>query len=295
MISAIAGDIIGSAFEFNNKLRENYTTLFVNESRFTDDTVLTIATADAILNSLPYVNKYLEYGLKYPDRGYGSKFKEMLKKGKLEPANSYGNGSAMRIGPVGWAFNLRTDLLEEAKKSAACTHNHVEGVKGAQAIAYAIWMNAAVKGEHKKPKSQIKETIEAIFGYDLNKKVSDFEVDKFDVTCQGTIPLCFAIFFETNTFFEAMREAIEMGGDVDTNCCIIGSLCDSFYGLPPNDVVENVYARLPEEMSKVVTAFTQLHIDPSFVAPQVAQITQVAGTVSDFNLPIDNSITSLDI
>jgi len=289
VISAIAGDMIGSAFEFNNKLRENFTTLFTAESKFTDDTVLTIATADAIINHLPYVDKYLEYGLKYPDRGYGSKFKEMLKKGKLEPSNSYGNGSAMRISPVGWAFNIRTDLLEEAKKSAACTHNHIEGVKGAQAVAYAIWMNAAVDKRHKISKSQVKDVISGMFGYDLNRKVSDFEIDKFDVTCQGTIPLCFAIFFETNSFEEAMMKAIAMGGDVDTNCCIIGSLCDSFYGLPSDAIIENVYERLPEEMCKVVTTFAQRNICPLFVAPKVVK------TNTDSSEIIDNSITSLDI
>jgi ADP-ribosylglycohydrolase len=266
-ISAIAGDIIGSAFEFDNKRKNTYTSLFSDKSDFTDDTVLTIATADAILNNRPYGEVYYEYAVRYPDRGYGKSFADKVASGKLEPYDSYGNGSAMRISPVAWAFSTEELIFEEAKKSAECTHNHIEGVRGAQSIAYAIWLckNLTTSG-NRLTKDQILHIIEEKFGYDLKTKTYDFE-KKFDVTCQGTIPRCFAIFNESNDFESAMRLSISMGGDVDTNCCIVGGLLDAYCGLPSKDIIQAVYERLPKEMSDITTRFVRKFIDPSFEPP----------------------------
>lgn len=260
MISSICGDIIGSRFEFDNKKKDTFTSLFSDRSTFTDDGILTIATADAILNDRPYGEVYYEYAVKYPNRGYGKKFAEKIASGKLEPYDSYGNGSAMRVSPVGWAFDDFNQTLEEAKKSSECTHNHLEGIRGAQVVAAAIWMC-----RHKSSKEDIINMVSNLFGYTLIK-TSDFE-KKFDVTCQGTIPRCFAIFNESHDFESAMRLTISMGGDVDTNCCIVGGLCDAYYNFPSKDIIQAVYERLPTELSDVTTRFIKKFIIPSFEPP----------------------------
>jgi ADP-ribosylglycohydrolase len=276
VISAIAGDVIGSRFEFNNISNEDFGPLFADKSVYTDDTVLIVATADVILSNADYSDQYLKYAEYYPNRGYGGNFAEMVKRGCLEPYDSYGNGSAMRVSPVGWAYegtglisndkageyNGFTYTLEMAKKSAECTHNNLEGIKGAQAIAGAIFM--ARKGNDKEA---IKKIIEEM-GYDLSKKTYDYKQGQFDVTCQGTIPRCMAVFLETENFESAMRKAVAMGGDTDTNCCIVGAICDAFYGLPEQNIIDEVYARLPKQMADVVTAFTKKYIEPEFKEPK---------------------------
>ena len=209
MIGAIAGDILGSQYEFNNISNEDFGPLFSDKSTYTDDTVLTIATADmltiatadTVFNNEDFSKQYLKYAQTYPNRGYGSNFKEMVKRGKLEPYNSYGNGSAMRVSPIGWAYNDELTVLLRARESAICTHSHQEGIKGAQAVARSIL--AARKGYGKE---YIKKMVEEI-GYDLSKKTDEFP-RQFDVTCQGTIPRCMAILFETDDFESAMRKAV---------------------------------------------------------------------------------------
>jgi ADP-ribosylglycohydrolase len=262
MIGAIAGDQIGSRFEFNNVVTEDFGPLFTDKSTYTDDTVLTVATADVILNGDVYAEEYLKYAECYPNRGYGGNFAEMIKRGKLEPYNSYGNGSAMRVSPVGWAYDNDATVALKARESAMCTHDHEEGIKGAQAVASSI--HAARKGNDKE---YIKKIVEEI-GYDLSKKSYDFPQGEFDVTCQGTIPRCMAIFLETDDFESGMRKAVAMGGDVDTNCCIVGSICDAYYGLPNREIIEEVYARLPKQMTDIVTAFTKKYIDKDFEEPE---------------------------
>ena len=261
MIGAIAGDQIGSRFEFNNISNEDFGDLFTSKSVYTDDTVLTVATAEVLLNGGTYAEEYLKYAEMNPQRGYGGNFIEMVKRGRLEPYDSYGNGSAMRIAPVGWVHASLADTLEEAKRSSECTHSHPEGIKGSQAIAGAIWMARMGKS-----KEDIKKMAEGM-GYDLSKKTYDFPQGKFDVTCQGTIPRCMAIFLETDDFESAMRKAVSLGGDVDTNCCIVGAICDGMYGLPKREIVEEVYARLPKYMAEVTTAFTKKYIDRDFIQP----------------------------
>jgi ADP-ribosylglycohydrolase len=260
MIGAIAGDILGSQYEFNNISNENFGPLFSDKSTYTDDSVLTISTADVILNDGIFSEQYLKYAQIYPNRGYGSNFKEMVKRGRLEPYDSYGNGSAMRVSPVGWAYDEDSIVAINAKKSAECTHNNPEGIKGSQAVARAIL--AARKGYDKE---YIKKMVEEI-GYDLSKKTHEFP-RQFDVTCQGTIPRCMAILFETDDFEGAMRKAVAMGGDVDTNCCIVGGICDALYGLPSREVIEETYARLPKQMADVTTAFVKKYIQQDFQEP----------------------------
>ena len=284
MISAIAGDVIGSRFEFNNISSEDFGPLFVDKCIYTDDTILTVATADVILNRERtvenYADEYYKYAENYPNRGWGGRFDAMVRTGKLEPYDSYGNGSAMRVSPVGWVVKNEQEALVEAEKSAACTHNHPEGIKGAQAITWAIWAARSGIESITMDKNIIKDGIERIFGYDLTKKSYDYRQGQFDVTCQGTIPRCMAVFLETEDFESAMRKTVAMGGDVDTNCCIVGSLCDAHYGLPPREVQDEVYMRLPKEMADIVTAFTKKYIDKNFKEPDV-KISSKTGTLVD--------------
>ena len=261
MISSLAGDIFGSRFEFNNNTPMDC--MFMEKNIFTDDTVLTIATADVLLNGGSYAKSYLEYAMMYPKRGYGGSFAKWVKMGGGEPYDSYGNGSAMRVSPIGFVYPGIKETAREAKKSAECTHNNIHGMRGAVAIASAIWM-----AKNKYTKSEIKSELErAPLNYDLSKKTSEFE-RKFDVTCQGTIPRCMAIFFETNSFEEAMVAGWKMGGDVDTNCCIVGGICDAFYGLPKKEIIQAVYERIPKQMADIVTIFTKKYINKDFIEPE---------------------------
>jgi len=275
-ISSIGGDIIGSSHESSKK--RPFTALFNEKSKFTDDTVLSVATMDAILNKRPYGEVYYEYAVKYPHRGYGGMFKDAIKKGKLEPYNSYGNGSAMRVGPIGFAYDSEKEVLEEAKKSAEVTHSHEDGIRGAQTIAYAIYLL-----NHDISKEEAGKIIEQKFGYNLQTPLIGFD-HSFDVTCQGTIPRCWAIFNDTNSFEEAMRASIELRGDVDTNCCIVGGLCEALYKTPAKEIVKAVYEVIPLEMQEIVTKFTRKYINKDFQPPNTI-----------IPITITNSILSLDI
>ena len=264
MISSIAGDMMGVPFEFNNIRAEEYNgELFLNKSTYSDDTVLEVATADSILSKSSYSDSYFKYASNYPNRGYGGMFLKMIKTGHLTPYDSYGNGSAMRAGPTGWIHNTLEETLNEAKRSSEVTHSHEEGIKGAQAVAASIFV-ARMGGS----KSDIMKSVEKI-GYNLSRKISDFRRTKFYVDCQNTIPVCMAIFNESDSFEDAMRKSIVMGGDVDTNCCIIGATCDAFYGLPDKHIQEEVYKRMPRTMANTVTTFIKKYIDSSFAEPDV--------------------------
>ena len=259
-ISSLAGDQIGSCYEFHNIYTEEFE-LFSKKSTFTDDTVLTIASMDVILDDGDYSQYYLDYAQSFPNRGYGGSFGAMVKLGKLVPYNSYGNGSAMRVSPIGFACDTLQKTIEEATRSASVTHNHDEGIKGAVAIAGSIFI--ARKGGSK---DDIKEFVTKV-GYDLSKKISDFEQGEFDVTCQGTIPRCISVLMETSNFEQAMRKSVALGGDVDTNCCIVGSICDALYGLPSKEITEEVYSRMPTQLQTVTTSFIKKYIDSNFEAP----------------------------
>ncbi len=265
MIGAIAGDIIGSRYEFHNISNDDFP-LFEKKSTFTDDSVLTVATADVILDNAQYDKYYYDYATSFPNRGYGGRFGQMLRMGALKPYNSYGNGSAMRVSPIGWVYDLYADgeyvkALEEAKRSAECTHDHPEGIKGAQAVVSAIYF-----ARSQASKEDIKKVVE-LLGYDLSKKSSELG-RTFDETCQGTIPKCMAIFLETDDYESSIRKSIAMGGDVDTIACIVGGISQAYYGMPSREIVEEVYRKLPVHMAKIITKFTQKYIDSGFVEPK---------------------------
>ena len=250
MFGAIAGDIIGSPFEWNNIKTTDFE-LFSSKSRFTDDTVMTVAVADAILHNKDYIDVFKEYGRKYPDAGYGSAFKKWFMSDDMTGYGSFGNGSAMRVSPVGFAFNTIEEVLEEAKKSAEVSHNHREGIKGAQATASAIFL--AGQGRSKK---EIKDYIQEHFGYNLERTLDDIRPDyKFDVTCQGSVPEAIIAFLESEDFEDAVRKAVSLGGDSDTIACIAGAIAQAFYKKIPEEIIHNTRRILNIDFLKVIEEF----------------------------------------
>ncbi|MDR2177467.1 MAG: ADP-ribosylglycohydrolase family protein [Treponema sp.] len=251
VIGAIAGDIIGSVYEWHNVKTVDFD-LFCHKSTFTDDSVLTLATMDAILNQKNYAENYQLFGRNYPHRGYGGHFHSWIHSKNPEPYNSWGNGSAMRVSPVGWYGNSVEEVMAEAQKSAEVTHNHPEGIKGAQSTAIAIYL--ARKG---KSKDEIKTFIMDTFQYDLERKIEDIRPDyKFDVSCQGSVPEAIIAFFESTDFENAIRLAISIGGDSDTIACITGGIAEAYYQEIPDNIIENVLKILPKELVKIVEDFS---------------------------------------
>lgn len=250
MLGAVAGDIIGSPYE-GRPIKSTHFPLFGPDSRFTDDTVLTVAVADAILKGGSYAEALRRWGRRYPHAGYGAAFFHWMLSGNAGPYGSWGNGSAMRVSPVGLAFDTEDQILEEAFRSAAVTHNHPEGIKGAQAVALAVFM--ARKGAGKE---EIREEIKARFGYDLTRSLAEIRPGyAFDVSCQGSVPESILAFLESEDFESAVRNAVSLGGDADTMGCIAGAIAHAFYGSLPGWILEETRARLPSELLAVVEEF----------------------------------------
>lgn len=252
MYGAIIGDIIGSVYERNN-IKTTEFELFQKNSVFTDDTVLTIAVADAILTHKSYMEALQEYGKKYPNAGYGGNFYRWIFSDNPQPYNSWGNGSAMRVSPIAYAFNSLEKVLEEAEKSAIVTHNHPEGIKGAQTVAAAIFM--ARTGKSKK---EIKDYIQKNFNYDLDRSIDTIRPTyKFDVSCQGSVPEAIIAFLESTDFESAIRLSISLGGDSDTIAAICGSIAEAFYKEIPENIFVEAKKRLPNEFIKVIEGFQE--------------------------------------
>ncbi|MDP2966283.1 MAG: ADP-ribosylglycohydrolase family protein [Pelolinea sp.] len=250
MLGAITGDIIGSVYEFANFKQYDFP-LFSKESFFTDDTVLTVAVADALIHNLDIAKTLKAYALRYPDRGYGGTFYEWVHSSSLAPYNSWGNGSAMRTSSIGFFFNNEVDVLKAAREFAEVTHNHPEGVKGAQATAFAIYL--ARQGCSKE---EIKNDITQWFHYDLSRMLDEIRPDYvFDVTCQGSVPPAIIAFLESENFEDAVRKAVSLGGDADTLGCITGSIAEAFYGQVPEEIATETMKRLPEEFRKIIEKF----------------------------------------
>jgi ADP-ribosylglycohydrolase len=252
VLGAIAGDIIGSVHEYVATKSVDFE-LFVSQSRFTDDTVLAVAVADCLLNGVDYVDTFHKYFLAYPNAGYGLRFFHWASSGSRAPYNSFGNGSAMRVPAVAYAFDVLDDVIAEASRSAEVTHNHPEGIKGAQATAAAIFM--ARRGETKR---HIKESIEQMFGYDLNDSVDGLRPHyEFDETCQGTVPAALVAFLESVDYEDAVRKAISLGGDADTLACITGGIAEAHYGGVPAHIANPALGALDDHLRSVVTRFCE--------------------------------------
>lgn len=237
MLGAIAGDIAGSVYEFDSWGGDwKDIPLFTSKCFFTDDTVLTMAVAEALTKTFgrpeeageELVDCIHEYGKRYPDAGYGGRFASWLGLSKREPYNSFGNGSAMRVSPVAWIYDSLEEVEKYAEISAAVTHNHPEGIKGACAVAGAIFL--ARKGAGKK---EIKDYVSGKYGYNLDRSLGEIKKTyKFDETCQKSVPEAIIAFLESDSFEDSLKKAIWLGGDADTQADIAGAIAEAFFGMP---------------------------------------------------------------
>ncbi|MDQ2665590.1 MAG: ADP-ribosylglycohydrolase family protein [Gemmatimonadota bacterium] len=250
MIGAIFGDIVGSVHE-HGRTKTTTFPLFVPGSRFTDDTVMTVATAHALLTGEPYDRAYRTWGRRYPHAGYGGSFRGWLRATDAPPYNSWGNGSAMRVSPVAYARDSIEEVLDEAERSAAVTHDHAEGIKGAQAAALTVYLARTGVA-----KAEIRREIETRFGYDLSRSIADIRPTyRFDVSCQGSVPEALIAFLDTDDLETAVRSAVSLGGDADTQAAIAGAAAEAFAHGVSSDVRNEVMSRLPADMIGVVRAF----------------------------------------
>lgn len=258
MIGAIIGDVVGSRFEFNNHRSKDFN-LIDDSCVFTDDTVCTIAVADWVMKSSDYgitsSGRFADILQKwcgmYPDLSYGSSFLTWIK--NQEPYNSFGNGAAMRISPVGLYCVGETAVLRYSDMVTGVSHNHPEGMKGARAVALAVYL-----GKIGASKSIIKSRIESDFGYDLNFTCASIrKTNKFDETCQVTVPQSLVCFLESTDFVDAIRLAVSIGGDSDTIAAITGSVAEAFYKEIPEELVDFALSRLTGDMLDVVLRFPE--------------------------------------
>lgn len=250
MFGAIVGDVIGSVHEFAGTKTKDFP-LLVPGSTFTDDSVLTVAVADWIMSGHDLTGLLHEYALAYPGRGYGGMFARWAFSRMREPYNSYGNGAAMRVSPVGFAFETMEEVLDRAERSATVTHNHPEGIRGAQATAAAVFL--ARQGESK---DKIRAEIESRFDYDLHRKLDQIRpIYRFDETCHGTVPEALIAFLESTSFEDAIRNAVSIGGDADTLACIAGGVAEAFYGGVPEDLAQQAAARLEDRLAAKIRQF----------------------------------------
>ena len=256
MLGAIAGDIIGSVHEGAGTKTKEFP-LFVADSTFTDDTVLTIAVADAMLRGIDYVDAFHMYYHSYPYAGYGGSFMRWAAFREREPYRSWGNGSAMRVSPVAYVDESLAFVLEEAKRSAEVTHNHPEGIRGAQAVAAAIYF-----ARFGSSMEQIREYIEEKFDYRLDQTLAQIRPRyQFDISCQGSVPQSIIAFLESDSYEDAVRNAISLGGDADTMACIAGGIAEAFYGGVPDEIRTRTLLLLDERLRGVVAEFLDRYGD----------------------------------
>jgi ADP-ribosylglycohydrolase len=255
MIGAVAGDMIGSPYEGHPTKSTKFPVRVV---RFTDDTVLTVAVAYAIVTGESYAFSIERFARRYPDAGYGGMFQKWLWSPEKRPYNSWGNGSAMRVSPVGFAFDNEQAVLDEAKRSAEVTHNHPEGIKGARAAALAIFL--ARRGADKET---IRKAIEDRFGYNLHRTVEEIRpLYGFDISCQGSVPESIIAFLESDDYLSSVRNAISFGGDADTMACIAGGIAQAFYRKIPVDILAAVRRKLAPDLLSVIDRFNAAyHLD----------------------------------
>jgi ADP-ribosylglycohydrolase len=256
ILGAICGDIIGSFYEFASTKDVNFE-LFTEQSRFTDDTVCTIAIADALANGKSFSRSLRYWCPKYPHAGYGGKFSRWFHSKTMTAYGSWGNGSAMRVSAVGAYAQSEKEVLSLAKDTAKITHNHPEGIKGAQATALAIYLAL-----HGSSKDEIKTKIETRFGYDLSRKYSDIQAKyHFDVSCQYSVPESIIAFLTGHDYESTVRLAVAYGGDADTMAAIAGGIAAAYYGNIPSFIQDKCMNLLPDEMKAVIAEFRALLAD----------------------------------
>ncbi|MCR5307158.1 MAG: ADP-ribosylglycohydrolase family protein [Oscillospiraceae bacterium] len=259
MIGALLGDMIGAPYEFDRGDKTKDFPLFGRGSKFTDDSVMTVAVAEALMDArgksddeirAALVRSMQKWGRRYPDAGYGGRFIRWLFTENPQPNNSFGNGSAMRTSATGWLCDNLEATRHTASLTAEVSHNHPEGIKGAEATAAAIFLARTGCS-----KAEIKAYTEREFGYDLSRSCAKLRPhNHHDETCQVTMPLVFAAFLESTDFEDAVRNAVSLGGDTDTIACIAGSIAEAFYGVP-EDIAAEGRKRLPADMLAVLKRF----------------------------------------
>ena len=259
MIGALLGDMIGAPYEFDRGDKTKEFPLFSRGSKFTDDSVMTVAVAEALMDAeggsddgirAALVRSMQKWGQRYPYAGYGGRFRRWLFTENPQPNGSYGNGSAMRTSAAGWLYDDLAATRHMAALTAEVSHNHPEGIKGAEATAAAIFM--ARSGSSK---DEIRAYTEREFGYDLSQTCAELRLkNRHDETCHVTMPLVFAAFLESTDFEDAIRNAVSLGGDTDTIACITGSIAEAFYGVPEEIAAEG-RKRLPADMDALLERF----------------------------------------
>lgn len=257
MLGALVGDIIGSTYEWYNTKRTDFE-LFEKGSRFTDDSVMTLAVAKWLVEDKEHTSKELircmqELGRRHPDAGYGGRFIGWLYEEEPQPYNSWGNGAGMRVSPVGLYAKTLEEALELAEITASVSHNHPEGVKGAQAIATSVFLC-----KQGKSKQEIKEYVEQTFGYNLHRTIAEIRPRYgFDVSCQGSVPEAIIAFLEGNSFEEVIRLAISLGGDSDTIGAMAGAIAACRYPIP-DDIAEKCDSLLTDDLREIKDRFCDL-------------------------------------
>ncbi len=260
MYGAILGDIIGSRFEFDRGDKTKDFELFAEDSKYTDDSVMTIAVAEALLNSGTdadektvkdnLIRSMKEWGMKYPHAGYGGRFRIWLFTDRSEPYGSFGNGSAMRVSPAGWLYDSLERTREVAGWTAEVTHNHPEGIKGAESVASVIYL-----ARNGYDKAYIKKYVTDNFDYDLSRTCDEIRPTYHHVeSCQETVPEAITAFLEGEDFIDVIRTAVSLGGDCDTLTDIAAAMGEAFYGCP-GDMMEECEKRIEEEMAKILGRF----------------------------------------
>lgn len=254
MLGSIIGDLAGSCYEFSSPKRTDFE-LFPPHAEITDDSILSIATAEVLLGNGDYRRLYQQFALLYPEPmgGYGMGFQQWARKKDAPAYNSWGNGSAMRVGPVGFAKDTEEEVLDEAARSASVTHDHPEGIKGAQATALAIFL-----GRSGATKETIRSAIATRFGYDMERTVEGIRPSYgFNESCQETVPEAIIAFLDSTDFESAIRLSISLGGDSDTLACITGGIAEAFYKELPAFMVEHVMPRIPPGLRSTVIEFRE--------------------------------------
>lgn len=260
MFGAILGDIIGSPYERYGGWKRKEFPLFIPASVYTDDSVMTLAVADALMDITPesedqeilarITGMLRWYGRRYPGAGYGGKFRQWLRTPYPKPYGSYGNGSAMRVSAVGWLFADLDTVRRMAALSAKVTHNHPEGIKGAEATAAAVYLARTGSSKEK-----IRDYIQRTFGYDLTRTCDEIRPTyRFDPSCQGTVPQAIRAFLDGENFEDVIRTAISLGGDADTLGAIAGAIAEAYYGVS-EEMKQQAYLRLPEDLAEVLRRF----------------------------------------
>lgn len=251
ILGAICGDIIGSTYEFHPTKSPDFPMLPPG-SDFTDDTVMTCAVAEWLMTGEDLVKTLQKWGQLHADKGYGPLFLKWIWSDNPKPYNSYGNGAAMRVRAVGWYAQTLDECIELARQTAIVSHNHPEGIKGAQAVAMAVFMARA--GSHK---NQIKRIIAGKFDYDLARSVENIrQIYTFDASCQGSVPEAIICFLESENYESAVRLAVSLGGDADTMACITGAIAGAYYREIPDDIVNHCLSLLSPDIPDIVSEFT---------------------------------------